>query len=75
MVHTLYVDSRSRSFNSKPVVVRGIATHVVGDNSGDVKCNTAKQSDTPHTIAPSRGKRSTDVGPISGVSNINENKP
>ena len=42
MVHTVYVDNLSRSFNSKPVAGRGIAMQVVGDNSNGVKCNYCK---------------------------------
>ena len=42
MVHNMYVDNLSRSFNSKPVAGRGIAMQVVRDNSGDVKCSCCK---------------------------------
>ena len=42
MVHTMYVDKLSRSFNAKPVAGRGISMQVVGDNSSDVRCNYCK---------------------------------
>ena len=42
MVHTMYVDNLSRSFNSKPIAGHGIAMKVMGDNSSDVKCNYCK---------------------------------
>ena len=36
MVHTMYVDNRSRSINAKPIAGRGIAMRVVGNTSSDV---------------------------------------
>ena len=38
MVHTMYVDNRSRPSNAKPVASCGIAMPVAGHNGSTVKC-------------------------------------
>lgn len=39
MVHTIYVDNRSRGFNAKSIAGRRTSLQLVGYNGRDVKCN------------------------------------
>ena len=60
MVHTMYVDNLSRSFNSKPVAGGCIAMKVMGDNSNDVKCIYCKG--VGHDIQDSAARKEKEHG-------------
>ena len=65
MVHTMYVDSLSRSVNAKPVAGRGVDMQVVGHTSSDVQRNYCKGFEHV-TLDCAILKKEHRRGPISG---------